>query len=72
MYSSLNHLSKLSGGKYTHVTHEDAKALVAQYAREQLEAVTILIPRESVCPCSGRFFLSLSGGQWSPLSIADN
>ncbi|GAA6017698.1 hypothetical protein JCM8202_000385 [Rhodotorula sphaerocarpa] len=44
VYSSLNHLSKLSGGKYTHVTHEDAKALVAQYAREQLEAVTILIP----------------------------
>lgn len=45
IYSSLNYLSELSGGKYTRVTHEDAKAIVASYATEQLEAVTILIPR---------------------------
>lgn len=46
IYSSLNYLSELSGGKYTHVTHEDAKAIIARYAKEHLEAVTILIPRE--------------------------
>lgn len=46
IYSSLNHLSVLSKGKYVNVVHEDAKALVAQYAQAQLKAVTLLIPRE--------------------------
>ncbi|GAA5971042.1 hypothetical protein JCM8115_006128 [Rhodotorula mucilaginosa] len=44
IYSSLNHLSVLSKGKYVNVVHEDAKALVAQYAQAQLKAVTLLIP----------------------------
>ncbi|KAG0653769.1 hypothetical protein C6P46_002217 [Rhodotorula mucilaginosa] len=46
IYSSLNHLSVLSKGKYVNVVHEDAKALVAQYAQAQLKAVTLLIPQD--------------------------
>ena len=59
IYSSLNHLSVLSKGKYVNVVHEDAKALVAQYAQAQLKAVTLLIPRE--LPCS----LSCQSRIWS-------
>jgi hypothetical protein len=37
-------MKEASGGKFTHCTHWDAKALVADYARKQLPAVTVLIP----------------------------
>jgi hypothetical protein len=42
-------MKEVSGGKRTHCTHWDAKAVVADYARQNLKAVTVLIPG---APCS--------------------
>ncbi|GAA5826883.1 hypothetical protein JCM3770_003359 [Rhodotorula araucariae] len=44
VYSSLPSIAKLSGGKYTHVTHFESKATVAEYAQAQLRNVTLVMP----------------------------
>ncbi|BGP41202.1 hypothetical protein JCM10449v2_005176 [Rhodotorula kratochvilovae] len=52
VYSSLPSIAKLSGGKYTHVTHFESKATVAEYAQKQLRNVTLVVP--------GMFYSNLS------------
>ncbi|BGP33255.1 hypothetical protein JCM10296v2_005049 [Rhodotorula toruloides] len=47
----------VSGGKRTHCTHWDAKAVVADHARKQLQAVTVLIP--------GGFYTNLDLPLWT-------
>ncbi|GAA5995836.1 uncharacterized protein JCM10292_004778 [Rhodotorula paludigena] len=42
-YSSLPSISKLSGGAYTRAAAFDAKEAVAEYAKEQLAAVTLVM-----------------------------
>ncbi|BGP33252.1 hypothetical protein JCM10296v2_005046 [Rhodotorula toruloides] len=46
-----------SGGKYTHCTHWDSKAIIADYARHNLKAVTVLVP--------GAFYSNLNWPSWT-------
>lgn len=39
IFSGLPNVTKLSGGKYTHIVHFDSKADVVDYARSQLPTV---------------------------------
>ncbi|BGP71502.1 hypothetical protein NBRC10513v2_004878 [Rhodotorula toruloides] len=57
VYSGLNSMKEVSRGKRTHCTHWDAKAVVADFARKQLRAVTVLIP--------GGFYTNLDLPLWT-------
>ncbi|KZV94016.1 NAD(P)-binding protein [Exidia glandulosa HHB12029] len=41
IFSGLPHVSKLSGGKFSHVAHFDSKAEIVEYARSQLPTVDV-------------------------------
>ncbi|GAA5864836.1 hypothetical protein JCM8547_009246 [Rhodosporidiobolus lusitaniae] len=57
VYSALPSIMKASEGKYTHASQFDSKAIVAEYAKKQLPAVTLLIP--------GVFYSNLSSPIYS-------
>ncbi|GAA6017684.1 hypothetical protein JCM8202_000378 [Rhodotorula sphaerocarpa] len=44
VYSALPSLAELSGGRFTHAAHWESKAVVAEYAKARLPALTLLYP----------------------------
>ena len=60
VYSSLPSVDKLSQGRFKNVVHFESKARIEEYAKEQLENATILIPGE----------LPSLSQSWSHLSLS--
>lgn len=66
VYSSLPSVDKLSQGRFKNVVHFESKARIEEYAKEQLENVTILIPGELPSLSQSCSYVSLNSSRLGP------